>query len=108
MHVTVQRLQAAAENAKALHMPFMEGMVYYHLVTLQPTDKAHSHKAKQLFRARSKFYMDELSNTGEGDAASFAPDYGPAHTLRVRACVRACMRDCGHRALLLLPVRKMF
>ncbi len=55
----MQRLQTAADNAKALHMPFAEGMVYFYLMMVQPTEKTHSHKAKELFSVSSKYYAGE-------------------------------------------------
>ena len=57
--VSVQRLQAAANNAKALHMIFAEGMIYFYLMMVEPTEKTHAQKAKELFLASSQYYAGE-------------------------------------------------
>lgn len=55
----MQRLQAAANNAKALHMIFAEGMIYFYLMMVEPTEKTHAQKAKELFLASSQYYAGE-------------------------------------------------
>ena len=84
-NATVQRLQAAAEDAKALHMPFMEGMLYFYLMMLQPTEKTHSHKAKQLFLVSSKHYAGKTQT--EPGCASVCRPRLPLLTHRMRGRV---------------------
>jgi hypothetical protein len=97
--VTQQRLQAAIENAQELHMPFMEGMIHFHLMTLHPAVKKHAHNAKQLFgqaKVASKHYA------GKGRQSGLLPPRLRNRPSTARCCSAAvvsapvCVLTCVH------------